>query len=357
MVKVPDIQKQPAGIVLVSNLVDETAFRIPPRRVLGSTGISVAVHGVIFMILSLVLLSGKEPNESLHTVARFEEPGNAEDSNWVEIDALELPPVQEAAASMRELTSLTTGSALLPSANIDLSRFGNQLSEAGAADGLPSEVAAIAGAVQGRVSKAGGRTGEVQFSLAWESFNDLDLHVITPAGEHISYSHRKSRCNGELDVDMNAGTQPDPESKKISDEPVENIRWLTRRAPTGRFTVLVHQYGWRSGQNEDKFQLVVNLGEKTQVIEGVVTSRQPISIHRFQYVLSSLSQSRQKNLLAQLTSLQEREEAEATKLLERAMQMVPGVKRDQALRSVIGTFPHTDASIRAMQEVEGIDKN
>ena len=164
MVKVPDIQKQPAGIVLVSNLVDETAFRIPPRRVLGSTGISVAVHGVIFMILSLVLLSGKEPNESLHTVARFEEPGNAEDSNWVEIDALELPPVQEAAASMRELASLTTGSALLPSANIDLSRFGNQLSEAGAADGLPSEVAAIAGAVQGRVSKAGGRTGEVQFS-------------------------------------------------------------------------------------------------------------------------------------------------------------------------------------------------
>ena len=355
MVEVPDNQEQPARIVLINDSVEETPVWIPPRRMLGSTGVSLVVHAVILLIFSLVLLSARESNESLHTMAQFEEPGNSEDLNWIEVDTLELPPVQDTATSLRELTPVTISNESPQSPNVDLSRFANQPSGE-SQQGLPTGIDAIAGTVQKRVAKAGGRTGEVQFSLAWESFNDLDLHVIAPSGEHISYAHRKSRCNGELDVDMNAGTQVDPEDEKFSQEPVENTRWLTRQAPTGRFTILVHQYRWRAGQDKDDFQLLINLGKSTQVVEDTVSSREPISVHRFQYVPSSLSQSRQRILLAQLTKLQKQEDVEATKLLEQALQMTSKVKRDQALSSIIGTFPHTDAAIRAMQEVEGVVK-
>ena len=93
-----------------------------------------------------------------------------------------------------------------------------------------------------RLRRAGAQTGDVQISLAWNNGNDLDLHVETPGGEKIFFNQRESSCGGELDVDMNAGTVANAGSKDFSDEPVENVRWLARNAPSGRFTVLVHQF-------------------------------------------------------------------------------------------------------------------
>jgi uncharacterized protein YfaP (DUF2135 family) len=58
--------------------------------------------------------------------------------------------------------------------------------------------------------------------------NDLDLHVVEPSGEEISFSHRKSASGGELDVDMNAGSQR-------NDKPVENIYW-----PKGNSSSLIY---------------------------------------------------------------------------------------------------------------------
>lgn len=71
--------------------------------------------------------------------------------------------------------------------------------------------------------------------IAWSNVNDLDLHVIEPNGEETSFSHRKSATGGELDVDMNAGSQR-------SQEPCENICWPSGAAPTGHYKVLVVYY-------------------------------------------------------------------------------------------------------------------
>ena len=77
-----------------------------------------------------------------------------------------------------------------------------------------------------RLAREGGKSGVVQISLAWDDYNDLDMHVFCPSGERIYFNNRKSACGGELDVDMNVR----PKSKK----PIENVVW-TDQAPDGEY--------------------------------------------------------------------------------------------------------------------------
>jgi len=347
--------RQRVQIVPASEGADAPAARIPVRRVLGSSGSSIVIHLVALLVLSLIMFAQKDNSTPLSTEVHFNElPGEGEDV--FDLSAPEKFEIETTPLNLPEITSLImpdTGATA--EKNIDLTAFASSdVNPSG--PGVPTAVAAIASAIQGRVVKAGGRTGEVQFSLAWHTLNDVDLHVIAPSGEHISYSHRTSICKGNLDVDMNATMTIDTD-KTFSEEPVENIRWLERTAPSGRFTVIVNQYEWRSGRTKDAFQLLVKLGDVTQLVEGDVNARKNVSVHRFQYIKSSLSKARREKLAAELSVMQDREEAQATELLERASELPKGRERDRMMLSVINRFPHTDASIRAMQELDPIEKN
>lgn len=334
---------------------DENVPGIPRRHVLGSTGISIALHAVGFLILSAILISQQQKSEPLLTQVSLEE--DLGDSEFLETEPIDLPSTNNAQTELLGLSSQAANQELMKplSESIPVSPFGNQLSD-DSMQGLPQAIAAIAGSVQGRVARAGGQKGEVQFSLAWESLNDVDLHVIAPSGEHISYSHRSSKCHGELDVDMNAGSVANEGSKDFSEEPVENVRWLPRKAPTGRFTVLVHQFRWRNDRRTDNFQLLINLGQSTQVIEGVVTAERPIAVYRFQYARSS-SPERQQKMVEQFLALQAREESQASERVEQSLKLPLGKERDDRFREIISKYPHTDAALRAMQELQGSDKS
>jgi outer membrane protein OmpA-like peptidoglycan-associated protein len=89
-----------------------------------------------------------------------------------------------------------------------------------------------------RLTREGAQTGDLQFSLMWNNYNDLDLHVIDPNGEEIFFMHKYSESGGRLDVDMNVLYK----SGHFSAQPVENVFWRFGSAPPGRYSVFVVHY-------------------------------------------------------------------------------------------------------------------
>lgn len=117
-----------------------------------------------------------------------------------------------------------------------------------------------------RIEAAGGRIGDVNISLMWNNYNDLDLHVVCPSGERLHGGNRHSQCNGELDIDANVK----PESKK----PVENVVWDVGQAPNGIYKVYVHHYKKhkkRRTKDPTKFKIIVNAKGDFKEYNGSLT--------------------------------------------------------------------------------------
>jgi hypothetical protein len=126
--------------------------------------------------------------------------------------------------------------------------------------------------IQSRLEREGGKTGEVQISLAWDDFNDLDLHLFCPSGERIYFNNRNSACGGELDVDMNV--------RPTSESAVENIVWL-ENAPLGKYKVGVHFYKHHSKSDTTKvcgFRARITIHDKTRDYSGTITHGQAMQM-------------------------------------------------------------------------------
>ena len=123
-----------------------------------------------------------------------------------------------------------------------------------------------------RLAREGGKSGVVQISLAWDDYNDLDMHVFCPSGERIYFNNRKSACGGELDVDMNVR----PKSKK----PIENVVW-TDQAPDGEYKIGVHFYRHHRKRRTKKtcqFRLRVVTYGQAKEYTGELTHGDPMSM-------------------------------------------------------------------------------
>lgn len=137
------------------------------------------------------------------------------------------------------------------------------------ADELP-QTAEFSSEFRRRLDREGGKSGDVQISLMWNNYNDLDLHVITPSNEKIYFKNKKSTCNGELDVDMNVSP--------TSEEPVENIYWPTGEAPLGHYKIYVDHFANhdRSGcQDPTNYSVAVNICGQSYEFEGVISHGDP----------------------------------------------------------------------------------
>jgi len=86
--------------------------------------------------------------------------------------------------------------------------------------------------LKARLEREGASSSDVQISLMWNNYNDLDLHVVCPSGA---------------------------ETRK----PVENVFWEDGKAPAGKYQVYVHYYkkhNKRRSKDPTKFQVIVNQG-------------------------------------------------------------------------------------------------
>lgn len=126
-----------------------------------------------------------------------------------------------------------------------------------------------------RLQKAGAQTGDIQISLIWNNYNDLDLHVVTPRGETIFFGHRRSRDRGNLDVDMNGG-------RPMTQEPVENVFWKEGTAPLGKFKVYVHHYRRQGDPDPTEFEVRVVVDGDTKVFHGETSfPERRVLVHEF----------------------------------------------------------------------------
>ena len=119
--------------------------------------------------------------------------------------------------------------------------------------------------IRDRVTKAGGvyEGVDIRASLIWNNRNDLDLHVMTPANEHIYYAAKKANCGGWLDVDMNVGGN--------TTKPVENVRWTKGSARAGRYRVFVRNYAYHEpSQEEFPFKVELEINGVISHVEGVI---------------------------------------------------------------------------------------
>lgn len=96
----------------------------------------------------------------------------------------------------------------------------------------------VTDSIKQKVKEAGGNVdADVRCSLHWFNYDDLDIHVIEPDGNEIYYSRKNSfKTNGQLDIDMNAGSGK-------SRDAVENIFWKDeKRMINGKYTLNVHNF-------------------------------------------------------------------------------------------------------------------
>lgn len=73
--------------------------------------------------------------------------------------------------------------------------------------------------------------------LSWDTDGtDLDLHVVTPSGQHAYYGNRVVKGGGALDVDVTTGYGPEIFSHPAPEK--------------GQYLVFVNYYGSRGGADD-----------------------------------------------------------------------------------------------------------
>lgn len=138
----------------------------------------------------------------------------------------------------------------------------------------------VADSIKERVKSAGGNvTGDLCCRLAWFNYDDLDFHLVEPSGDEISFSNRRSRSGGQLDVDMNAGGGH-------SRTPVENIFYQSQSMlKEGVYRLFVHQFNNRDAGRDPGFSAQIDFMGKVLTFnyQRAIPNKDKVEIAKFRY--------------------------------------------------------------------------
>jgi hypothetical protein len=250
--------------------------------------VSMVVHLAVLILLGLMVRGQRAPEQVLAiTAAQFEtEDSPLELHGAVELAAGELARDDEDIAG--ELAATVEHDPTVAgedpirvaertdddfSAGLDLK--GDLTAKGQGGGAARGDLGVVEAAFVERLSRANAKSGDVQISLMWGNYNDIDLHVLCPSGEHIYFGHRTSRCGGELDVDMNV---PPRESAR----PVENVYWSAGAAPPGEYIVIVDHYRNHRQADPTEFDVRIEVDGVAKYFHNRISYRnKPIVVHRF----------------------------------------------------------------------------
>ena len=163
-------------------------------------------------------------------------------------------------------TSLTDSNATTPTSPKSVS------DPAPISNSIPAEIKTVvtknitASDISKRLEDIKAGSGDIQITLAWNGYNDLDLSCTEPGGTLINFENRLSASGGNLDVDMNAT----PRSKY----PFENLFWPTSKAPRGKYSVYANFYRQHTKSAEPvHYTLRVIINGKEKLTSGQLMPR------------------------------------------------------------------------------------
>jgi hypothetical protein len=103
--------------------------------------------------------------------------------------------------------------------------------------------------------------GPITVTLAWETTDDLDLHLIEPDGTKVYFGNKTSLNGAELDIDMNAGS-----SNSLN--PIENICYKNT-PPNGNYKIIIDFFRRNSNQTEIPYTVYIRNGSSEKYYRGV----------------------------------------------------------------------------------------
>ena len=110
------------------------------------------------------------------------------------------------------------------------------------------------------LDEANAGTGDITVSLMWDSWDDLDLHIVTPSEDHIYYAN-KTAGGGILDYDANAGYD-------LTMEPIENCYFAL--PSNGHYYIYINDYNERTEDWSTNYLVMVTIGGQTQTFTGTI---------------------------------------------------------------------------------------
>jgi len=204
--------------------------------------VSMVVHLILIAVLSLLILEPKVLGLSFVTSLLPESKDSDVELLNLPVELVDSSPANFDGEVMLATDVLATGDSL---GGIFVAGPGGNAGPSGAEIAVPDASAGFSSIAAGRLKKhVSARQGDYEIALFWDGPTDLDVHVLFQASpgktrRTINYIYRGTPTTGFLDLDQNC-------EEPFTNEPIEHIRWNTKKPPPGTYQVGVHGFMLRS---------------------------------------------------------------------------------------------------------------
>lgn len=169
------------------------------------------------------------------------------------------------AAKRKSPATLVVNGAAMPLLADESGHYARPYAFGAGSNGVEVRDGKVARRVQFYEANAGKPQARLRVLLSWDTpGTDLDLHVISPDGQHVFYGHRVAQNGGALDVDVTTGYGPEIYA---SPAPLHGV-----------YHVYVNYYGGGYGEDDAVSARAITLAQVAVVSqEGTLSEKRQVA--------------------------------------------------------------------------------